>query len=99
MHKTLTICDLCEKNQAGLEVNVLELRTEWAQIHVCPGCLGRPISLLVSRMADLEKRGLAQLEKERAERDAQREVNYTGLGQQKDLGMIAKRDAPLLRLR
>lgn len=63
MLKTLTICDLCESRQDQAE-DVLELNTGWGnRIHVCPACLGKPISLLVARMTGLDKQAQAEMEK------------------------------------
>jgi hypothetical protein len=98
MRKTLTICDLCERSQSELALNMLAMRTDWGEIHVCAGCFGKPVSLLVARVDDLEKRGQAQLEKERAERDAQRESGYADLMQAREVGLAKRDSTPTLRL-
>ena len=67
MQKTVTICDLCDKNLADGHA-ALELHSEWGGLlHVCTNCLVQPIHALAERVVGMKRQALATREKEQAE--------------------------------
>jgi hypothetical protein len=53
MNKMQTICDLCEMD-ATHGPQALEIRAAYTEVHVCSGCLKRPIWDLAEKVRGLQ---------------------------------------------